>query len=334
MAVLQVLFQLILLATGQKFNEYEIIMAHDAATAMLSLLPTAHGSEILNPYAQTQANGTLYDVVNCGARALDLRVNRTNAEIKFHHGGVKIAYNVSDAILDVVKFLKQNPEELIVMYWKCNDELCYEVLNQTLFELNLPLLYLNCTGLANLDLSEVRRISEVNTGGSLLSLTKDSECIEENYDKHIQCWGKKHSCIGNNSEVAFNQFWEYMNQTYEKDYTNKLWMIQAHWQYNDTSIIAGTLHGSSILDDTLNSEITEKFRSRVETMFSSVKHNFVELDNICRGTPTGSTSTVLVILLIVGVVLLLIIIIIIAVARSKHKKRKKAIVANELANGN
>jgi len=330
MAVLKVLFQLILLATGQKFNEYEIIMAHDAATAMLSLQPTAHGSEILNPYAQTQANGTLYDVINCGARALDLRVNRTNAEIKFHHGGVKIAYNVSDAILDVVKFLKQNQEELIVLYWTCNDELCYEVLNQTLSQLNIPLLYGNCTGLANLDVSEVRRVSEVNTGGSLLSLEED--CIEQNYDKQIQCWGEKYSCIGDNSEVSFNKFWEYMNRTYEKDYTNKLWMIQAHWQYDGTSVVVGTLHGSSILDDTLKSEITEKFRSRVETMYSSVKHNFVELDNICRGTSSGS-STVLIILLIVGGVLLcIIIIIIIAVARSKYMRRKGAIKPTELAN--
>jgi len=308
MPVLHVLFQLILAATGQKFNEYEVIMAHDAATAMLSLQPTTQQSEIVNPYAQTQANGTLYDVVNCGARALDLRLIRTNAAtIKFHHGPVQIAYNVSDAVLDVVKFLKQNPEEFIVLLWTCNDEVCYEVLNQTLSELNLPLLYGNCTGLANLNVSEVRRLSEVNTGGSLLSLKED--CIEQNYDKHIQCWGQNYSCIGNNGEVSFNKFWAYMNQTYEKDYTNKLWMIQAHWQYNSTSVALGTLHGSSILDDTLKSGITEKFRSRAETMFSSVRHNFVELDNICRSTPTGS-STVLIGLLIAAGVLLLISIII------------------------
>jgi len=326
MAFLHVLFKLILAATGQKFNEYEIIMAHDAATAMLSLEPTTLKSKIADPWAQTQANGTLYDLINCGARGLDLRLNITiYGTIYFRHGTVPIAYNVSDAVLDVVKFLKQNPEEFIVLYWSCSNqnEVCYEVLNQTLSELNLPLLFglESCTGLANLHVSEVRRLSEVNTGGSLLSL--GGNCIDENYDKSIQCWGKKHSCIGDNSDVSFNKFWAYMNRTYEKNYTNKLWMIQAHWQYDGTSIAHGTLHNSSILDDTLKSEITEKFWSRAETMFSPVRHNFVELDNICRVASSGS-STALKILQIVGGVLLLIIIIIIAIVRSKHMKRKRA----------
>jgi len=322
MAVLHVLFQLILAATGQKFNEYELIGAHDAATALLSIPPNTRLSEVVDIYAQTQANGTLYDLVNCGARALDLRLKRTDARtIKFHHGNVTISYNVSDAVLDVVKFLKQNPDEFIVLYWKCNDEACYEILNQTLSEQNLPLLYWNCTGLANFDLSEVRRLSEVNTGGSLFSLKK--ECIEENYDKHVQCWGKEHSCLGNNSEVSFDRFWAYMNRTYAKDYTSKLWMIQAHWQYDNTSIIIGMRHGSSILKDTLESQIIDKFWGRVKTMHSSVQHNFVEFDNICSGTSNGYSS-LLIILLIVGGVLLCIIIVIFAVACSKYVKLKRA----------
>jgi len=94
-----------------------------------------------------------------------------------------------------------------------------------------------------------------------------------------------------------------VDRTYEKDHTNKLWMIQAHWQNNEDSVAIATLHGSSILDDTSKSGITEKFLSRMKTMFSSVPSNFVEFDNICRGQSKTSSSLLIILGSVVGVLL-------------------------------
>lgn len=299
-------------------------MAHDAATAMLSFNYRIKDAMVY-PYAQTQANGTLFDVLSCGARALDLRVklNETTGVITFHHGRVNIAYNVSYAIsVDVVNFLKQNTDEFVVLYWTCSEEGCYEVLNQMLLEFELPVLHDNCTNLANLDVSETQNLSRVNTGGSLLSIEKENECIEENWDPDIVCWGDNYSCTGTNSEVPFDNFWAYVNRTYEKDYNNKLWMIQAHWQATAESIVIGMSHSSSILDDTSKSGITEKFITRVHDIYSSVPPNFVEFDNVCDRTSNPFPILPVILSLVGGVILCIIIIIIIICYWRKRRARR------------
>jgi hypothetical protein len=328
-------------ATARKLREYEFIMAHDAATAMLPLIQHNPKIEnIVNLYAQTQATGTLDDLLKCGARALDLRVHRndTSNELNFYHGPANVYYNVSQALLDVVSFLELNAEELVVLIWLCGNDECLAAVNGTLLELQLPTIHWNCTSyadIANLDVLEVRNISKVRTGGSLLSLNK--RCIEMNYDKNITCYKDLHSCTSKKTQsYRFDAFYEYVNRTYEADHGDKLWMIQAHWQYDGTSISIGMLHNSSILDDTCESQINDKFRAWVKERHNSTFSNFVEFDNVCYRTSCSSTikgsDEVLIIGFVCGGILLVVLIVCCLSKKKRTSKRKSTKMEVELQN--
>jgi len=129
-------------------------MSHDAASGMLK------PNIIINPYAKTQ-EGNLTQQLNCGARALDLRVQlKGNDSLVFHHGKVVVDYKVREAMSEVREWLRTNPLEFVVLSWTCrsNSQRCFEILNQTLLNVSLPYLYQDCMELNKLSVSEAIRI--------------------------------------------------------------------------------------------------------------------------------------------------------------------------------
>jgi len=164
-------------ATDIKFKEYGFVMAHDAATGMLEPNYVA-----VYEYAQTQ-QGNLSEQLSCGARALDLRVKLINGKLEFHHGQVKIDYGFEKGMNDVKEWLREHPQELVVLHWVCHGgDTCWEALKDELLNLNLPVLYDDCDVLSDSTIRDIRDLVSLEGGGYLLSL---KGCVEENYNSEI-----------------------------------------------------------------------------------------------------------------------------------------------------
>jgi len=109
-------------AQGVLLRETGMLMTHDSATGYIGV------RDIMKDFAMTQTV-SLVDQLNCGARALDLRLAQTafnpleifgtrRRKISYHHG--KMPAWVSDQTLDstlggLVKWAKAHPDELVLL---------------------------------------------------------------------------------------------------------------------------------------------------------------------------------------------------------------------------
>merc|ERR1719440_149287 len=61
-----------------------------------------------------------------------------------------------------------------------------------------------------------------------------------------------------------------------------LWMAQAHWQYDASSIVEGELELSCILKDESKSGVNEKLAHKIsQGLFTHI--NLLEVDDVCGG---------------------------------------------------
>lgn len=77
-------------------------------------------SEMISRYGKTQV-GTVYDQLNDGARALDLRPKiYNNGTVGFHHGtsiGIPLQYvTLEDLLEDAKQWCNDNPKELVIIF--------------------------------------------------------------------------------------------------------------------------------------------------------------------------------------------------------------------------
>eukprot|EP01034_Spumella_vulgaris_P031263 gene31264-38629_t len=89
------------------------------------------------------------------------------------------------------------------------------------------------------------------------------DCTTENYDDKINCSGKGFVCYEEDTAAkAWEPFDKYVKLTTATNPVNAtssdLWMTQAHWQSSAESIVIGTLHRSSILEDEARSGVNKR----------------------------------------------------------------------------
>lgn len=127
-------------------------------------------------------------------------------------------------------------------------------------------------------------------------------CVEEHWDSSIKCYGDlsaaqnateslqseapeaKFSCLGG-SDAAFSPLWTYMSGLCDQsDSPHKgqstLWMAQAHWQYDTSSVVQGEAHNSCILEDESKAGVNKQIAERISQ--GHFQHlNLLEVDNVC-----------------------------------------------------
>ena len=90
------------------------VLAHDAATGYIQknhLSPDG----LTWSYTKTQT-GTLYEQLQDGARALDLRPKLLhNGTIVFHHGVITVPISFQNALTDVIRWCQENPKEVVLL---------------------------------------------------------------------------------------------------------------------------------------------------------------------------------------------------------------------------
>lgn len=259
-------------------NEYPIIMSHDAATGDIIR------DHIVAKWAITQSIG-LSGQLDCGTRGFDYRPYYYNGTLYAHHGGVKINKPMKDAVNEVISWCNQHPSEFVLFYTNsCDgDSGCKEAAIELLKSLGVYTIT-DCNELQSLTINQATSLGKLENGGSLLGLY---DCVNEEYDSTINCYGKDFACYeswpNESIDIPWDKMNNYLNSVTSKVPTNdgKLWMTQAHWQSTALSITLGTLHNSSLLLDEERSKMNEYVTNQINNKAYSYL-NIIEVDNVCN----------------------------------------------------
>ena len=233
-------------------NSFPLIISHDAASGELD----ESRDHVLADWTRTQTVG-LIGQLDCGSRAYDYRPYLTSDGILLaHHGPVVIHKPMNESMNDITNWLSisENQEEMVIMYiTDCNG--ASECIDRTKELLTSNNVYFvdNCEDFYTLTYGDAKILGRLKSGGSLLGVIG---CIDENYDVSVSCYGykpSKYSCYDSrSSNIAFLKMSDYIDSITSTNPTltsRNLWMTQAHWQSDAYSISVGTLHNSSIIDD-------------------------------------------------------------------------------------
>ncbi|KAF4667623.1 hypothetical protein FOL47_003462 [Perkinsus chesapeaki] len=139
----------------------------------------------------------------------------------------------------------------------------------------------SCSKLDGLRLSEAKEMAKLGGGGHIFVVEGEGTCVEANWVQSLTCYRDDGDCrIGSKNSKAINEeLFNYVNSTsYRKPRSDRLFTIQAHWQYNQNAIVKMILAGSSVLEDSLRSEVNKNVLSLVPQLKDT---NFFQVDNAC-----------------------------------------------------
>lgn len=267
-------------------SEASFLMSHDAATGYL---PKNHGaSSATNLYAKNQI-GSVYDQLQDGARALDLRPKLLqNGTVVLHHGAIPVPVTLQTLVNDVLRWSAENPDELILlMHLKLtyasgltpSADTAVGALSDVYESLGVA--YLSCEDVYGLTIGDVIEVAtHPTTGGAILALDRHdayaSTCIKMNYiaDAIVTCYPSNTTipCTRPNTSPALDLLHSYALASANNEpsdnsndlgpaasvYSYPFSAIQALWQVNARSAAMGMAHLSSILDDNTKSRINAR----------------------------------------------------------------------------
>jgi hypothetical protein len=206
-------------------NEYPLIMSHDAATGYILR------DHIVAEWAMTQSVG-LAQQLDCGSRGFDYRPYYYEGVLYAHHGGVKIAKPMKDSVLEVMSWCHDHPEEFVLFYTNsCDGEAgCKEAALDLLQSLGIETIT-DCSQFQSLTYEQAVSRGAIAGGGSLLAVY---DCILEEYDPEVNCYGKDFACYesprwtNESTDIPWNKMKSYLDSTTAEVPTNdgRLWMAQ------------------------------------------------------------------------------------------------------------
>lgn len=261
-------------------SEASFLMSHDAGTGYLS---SSKGISVATKlYAKNQV-GSVYDQLNNGARALDVRPKLLqNGTVVLHHGALGIGTTLETLVTDAMKWCNENPGELVLIL---HSNLAYEeniypdadtaveALSQVYEYLGIP--YVECGDVYGLTVEETMEMALLTTGGYILALDQHdayaSSCAKSNYisDQIVTCYPNGTRPCTNSKSPALSMLKEYTLASANNEPTDstdvlgppeslEIWpfnMIQGLWQVDTHSAALGVAHVSSIIDDNTKSRI-------------------------------------------------------------------------------
>jgi hypothetical protein len=202
-------------------SQASFLMSHDAATGYL---PNNRGvSSATNLYAKNQI-GSVYDQLNDGARALDVRPKLLqNGTVVCHHGAITIPVSLKTLVQDAVRWASEHPDELVLILHfnmvyeesssssssssvAASTDTTVSALSQVYQSLGVT--YLSCGDVYGLTVAETMELAQLSSGGSGYVLALDrqnnayaSTCAKLNYlsDQIVTCYPSSSSSNNNNT---------------------------------------------------------------------------------------------------------------------------------------
>ena len=180
------------------------VFSHNAATGYL---PSPHNpvAGAISSYGKNQL-GTVYEQLQNGARALDLRPYMlSNGTMIMHHGGIHLPVSLERIVSDAVQWCEDNPDELVLIF---HSNLSHESIQDADSFLGLQQMkniynmfgvnYLDCSGVYGLTVGDTFDLASItkNNRGHLLALDAQdyygSFCGKMNWieDQLVTCYPK------------------------------------------------------------------------------------------------------------------------------------------------
>jgi hypothetical protein len=277
-------------------------MSHNAATGYIR--PGDRSKQGLAwPYAKNQV-GSVYQQLNDGARALDLRPKLlANGTIIFQHGSlINIPVSLEQVVSEAVQWCGEsnNQDELVLLLpsnflYEYDSSSSTESAANTIYSAmknvydKFGVAYHNCNAVYGLTIGQVKELSLLASGGYLLALDGQDYggtfCGKTNWiaDQIVTCWGSSsNSSTGKScrtSQAPLQDLFAYVLASANNPSTNDantlgppndfynypLNEIQALWQVDTHSAAVGLAHLSSILEDNRQSQVN---RRMVELIYS------------------------------------------------------------------
>jgi hypothetical protein len=270
---------------SQLLSSASFLLSHDSATGYFQ---KGFPSSVISLYAKNQI-GTVYDQLNDGARALDVRPKLLhNGTVVLQHGAITIPVSLERLVMDALKWCTENPDELVLIFHSnmayefsnvTNDggESALTALSQVYETLGVP--YVECGDVYGLTVEETMELAVLpNNGGYLLALDRhdfySSFCGKMNWvkDQLVTCYPNGTLPCTNKNSPVFDELREYIlasaNNQPSDDFntlgppasldTYPFNEIQALWQVDGHSAAMGISKLSSLIDDNTKSQINAK----------------------------------------------------------------------------
>lgn len=297
---------------GTLLNDVAFLEAHDAGTGL-----GVTAGAVTNQWAQTQ-QGSLATQLNCGARALDLRLAAEDGKVYFHHSKhLAGAMDFQTSMQELVEWAGQHPTELVVLYvnhcqsWDgthrdtdCGQGDFFINAVQSLGINIVPGLMgascKNANGTA-MTYASAKELARLPGGGMLLAIfqnTATSNCVNENFNQASDInWGtggglssEDESCpylgTANSFFHKWTALWNYARSILGVDPQGKMHETQLMWQETGTSGVSQFFQGNSLLTLNEKSNINEAVYKQIQTGFLPADElNLVKMNNICRWGP-------------------------------------------------
>jgi len=260
------------------------LMSHDAATGEIDHERDGIVVSVRDAYSITQGQGFV-EQLKCGASAFDYRPYlQKNGTIIAHHGNVKVHKTMSESITEILEYLADKQEQLVMMYLSHFDgevDGCEDATQALLSSLHVPFVR-TCSDLADIT------VAAQYGKGQLFAIF---DCVDERYDPSIVCYGAGFDCYvdNKNKDKAWTPFKQYLKNatsvsSSSSSSSSPLFMAQAHWQSSTESVPLGILHESSVLLDESRSDVNAWLAQAIgDNSFAYL--NLVEVDNVCNNGP-------------------------------------------------
>jgi hypothetical protein len=214
-------------------SQASFVLSHDAATGYLS----DHAvSSMAKSYAKNQI-GTVYQQLNDGARALDIRPKLlANGTVVCHHGVIVIPVTLQQLVRDALRWCRDNPQELVLIF---HHDLAYpttvttttgndndssgtpstatssmtpsaDVAVTALSQIyqSLGVTYVQCSDLFGLTVGATMELAALDGGGYLLAMDQHdayaSSCAKQNYaqDMLVTCYSNRSAFDGSTTSSS------------------------------------------------------------------------------------------------------------------------------------
>jgi len=264
--------------------ETSFVFAHNAATGYMTTPPISDiGQYLTKAFAKNQ-EGSFYDQLNDGAKALDLRVQYSEEKgLQFKHGKVVVEeIEWSDGINDIIRFHEENEDEpVILVYSHLRGEGALEAIQESFTSFNISMV--ECADLVGVTIGEALELA----GSSLFAL---NDCAKSNWfeGELVYCYSPDYEpCTDADWTVApFTDLQDYVRMNMENSGEDNFSMniVQGSWQGELSSYQESIFAGSNLLQDNSMSAINGFLLKLVEDdSFSSLPINLLSIDNVLEG---------------------------------------------------
>jgi hypothetical protein len=279
---------------GPLLRDKQFLLAHDSATGYVGAGATsASGVPMTAAFIKTQSRD-FQGQLNCGARALDLRLGfeRAGEPLKFQHDRFYMDQTVESTMPSVLNWAKEHPTELVILLLShcqhgSGSTACNGDFSKPFLDLGINVIS-DAPKLAGMTLAEAETLATQQNGGRVLAVFADDQFVDSTFPAAQNVITEGVSFGWN-----WNALWGYADSELGRSH-DRPWQLQLIWQETAAVIASYGGVGYSIEKQTINSHINTQIAEKAEAGYlknaNFVLANFVDQEGQRISQAFGSPS--------------------------------------------